>query len=69
MATNVKIKRSILKSITFRILIILSDLVVVFAFTRRADITFGLVVSTNLASTLFYFIHERIWNKIQWGRS
>jgi uncharacterized membrane protein len=56
------------KAITFRTLILCSDAVIVFVITHRWDMTLGLVVATNLASTTLYFIHERAWARIQWGR-
>lgn len=57
-------KRSLYKSITFRILIIVMDIVVIYLLTRRIDTTIGITVVSNITSTLLYFIHERIWNKI-----
>lgn len=57
-------KRSLYKSITFRILIIVMDIVVIYLLTRRIDTTIGITVISNVTSTLLYFIHERIWNNI-----
>jgi uncharacterized membrane protein len=37
--------------------------------THRVDMTVGLVVGTNLASTLLYYLHERVWSRIKWGRA
>lgn len=61
-------ERSIVKSVTFRILVIASDLVVIYLLTRRTDATIAITVFTNLASTVFYFIHERVWDAISWGK-
>lgn len=61
-------KRSIVKSITFRIVVIISDFLIVTAITRRYDVALGVIIITNVASTTFYYIHERAWNKITWGR-
>ncbi len=69
MKTYVKAKRSLVKAITFRTLILCSDAVVIFLITHRWETTIGLVIATNLASTTLYFIHERVWSGIQWGRS
>lgn len=62
------IKRSATKSATFRILILISDTIIIYAITGRYDQTIWLVILTNLASTLVYFLHERVWNFIKWGR-
>jgi uncharacterized membrane protein len=69
MPVYVQTKRSLTKSITFRALILCSDTIVIFLITHRWDTTAGLVIATNIASTTLYFIHERIWNRIQWGRA
>ncbi|MDE2025524.1 MAG: DUF2061 domain-containing protein [Patescibacteria group bacterium] len=62
-------KRSVAKSITFRITVIVSDAVITFALTRRYDLTIGFVVFTNVASTLLYYLHERVWAHVHWGRA
>jgi uncharacterized membrane protein len=69
MKTYVQTKRSLTKAITFRALVLCSDAIVIFLITHRWDTTLGLVVLTNLASTTLYFIHERVWSRIQWGRT
>lgn len=60
--------RSITKSVTYRILVIISDLVVIYALTHRVFDAVAITVLTNIASTIFYFLHERLWNDIAWGR-
>lgn len=61
-------QRSLVKSFTFRALIVLTDLAIVYALTRRVFDTVAITVFTNAASTIFYFLHERFWNAIAWGR-
>jgi len=68
MQTYVQNKRSLAKAISFRLLIIISDTIVMYWITRRVDMTAGLVVGTNLVSTLLYYLHERIWSRVRWGR-
>lgn len=62
------IKRSVAKSITYRTVIIASDLIIIYALTHRYDVTIGLTILTNVASTVLYYLHERVWNHIHWGR-
>lgn len=57
-------KRSLIKAITFRLLIIISDSFVIYFITHRFDVTLGVIFFSNIASTVLYFIHERIWNKV-----
>ena len=68
MAFNAEKKRSLVKAITFRIIVLATDSIVIYAITRKLELTAGLVVFTNIASTVEYFFHERAWNKIGWGR-
>ncbi|HEX7586502.1 MAG TPA: DUF2061 domain-containing protein [Patescibacteria group bacterium] len=60
--------RSFVKALTFRITIMIADFFIVFAITRRYDITIGVMLATNFVSTLIYYGHERIWNGIGWGK-
>lgn len=62
-------KRSVAKSLTFRTTVIVSDAIITFALTHRYDLTIGFVVFTNVASTVLYYLHERFWAHIKWGRS
>lgn len=62
------IQRSIVKAITFRSVILCSDAVIILAITHRYDFALGVIVFSNLASTFLYFIHERIWHGIKWGK-
>jgi uncharacterized membrane protein len=61
-------ERSVTKAVTFRILIICADLMVIYALTKKINTTIALTILTNLVSTFFYFMHERLWNGIAWGR-
>lgn len=63
------IKRSAAKSLTFRVTVIVSDAIITYAITHRYDITIGFVLFTNIASTMLYYFHERIWAHIRWGRN
>jgi len=60
-------KRSITKSVTFRIIVIISDMIIITAVTHRYDLAIGVTVATNLGSTILYYLHERVWAKIKWG--
>ncbi len=60
--------RSVVKSVTFRVIVVISDLVVIFLITHRVDQTIALTILTNIASTVLYYLHERVWNVVSWGR-
>ena len=63
------VSRSILKAITFRIVILTSDGLIIYTITHRFDVTFTVVFFSNFASTILYFLHERAWNLVHWGKS
>lgn len=69
MAFHEHYKRSILKAVTYRFLILLSDGLIIFSITHKYDTTLKVIVLSNIASTAMYFFHERFWNTIHWGRT
>ena len=60
-------KRSLVKAITYRSVIIVLDFSVIYLLTGKVDVALGFMVISNVYTTAAYFIHERIWNKIRWG--
>jgi uncharacterized membrane protein len=60
-------KRSFVKALTFRSLILVSDSFIIFFITRRLDVALGVLIFSNVASTVFYFIHERVWNGVDFN--
>ena len=61
--------RSLAKAITFRLFVLVSDAIIVYSLTQRYDVTAGAILFSNIASTILYVAHERIWNEIHWGKS
>lgn len=68
MAFHENHSRSIVKTITYRLLIIVSNGIFLYMITDDADLTADFIGLTTIASTLLYFIHERMWNGIHWGK-
>lgn len=67
MKTHAHVSRSLLKSVTFRAIILVSDFTVVFLLTGQIAVTTALVIITNFSSTIIYFLHERVWERISFG--
>ena len=61
-------KRSLAKTFTYRMAIIVSHVAVVYAMTGNWDVAVGTTAFTSITSTIIYFGHERVWNKIHWGK-
>ena len=60
--------RSIGKAISWRVLATFITASLVFVFTGRMDIALTVGVFEAIVKALFYFLHERAWNRISVGR-
>ena len=61
-------KRSIVKALTYRVLIVCLDFLFVYIFTHKVEVALGFMLVSNVYTTVGYFVHERIWARIQWGK-
>jgi adenylylsulfate kinase len=61
-------KRSIVKSVSYRIIIITLDFTTVYLFTGKVNLAVGFMLVSNIYTTIAYFFHERIWDRIKWGK-
>lgn len=69
MAFHEHAPRSLIKTITYRILIIVSNGILVYFFTEDYSETIKITTSATVISTIIYYLHERLWNKIHWGKA
>ncbi|MGC2030186.1 MAG: DUF2061 domain-containing protein [Steroidobacteraceae bacterium] len=68
MNTPITEKRSITKAITYRLVIICLDFLVIYLLTGKVRTAVGFMLISNVYTTVAYFAHERIWAHIDWGR-
>lgn len=61
-------RRSIIKAITYRFVSIIFDTIIAYTVTQSAEKTLIFIVVSNTVSIIMYFVHERAWNRIPWGR-
>jgi uncharacterized membrane protein len=61
-------KRSLVKALTYRVAIICLDFTVVYLLTHKTEAALGFMIVSNVYTTVGYFVHERIWEKIKWGK-
>ncbi len=59
--------RSIIKAITWRILGLLTTITVSFAILGNWTTSAVIGIVSNILKTLFYYIHERLWQRTKWG--
>lgn len=60
--------RSIVKSISYRAISVTVDYIVAYLFTRNVAFSAGIVLFVDFYSTVLYYLHERLWAHIHWGR-
>lgn len=60
--------RSIIKSITWRLLGILVGILVVWVLTRDWEEVTWFTILYHTIRVITYFVHERVWEHIEWGR-
>ena len=60
--------RSIFKAISWRTVATLTTMSVVFIFTKRVDLSLEVGIVGLILKLGFYYIHERVWGKISWGK-
>jgi len=63
-----KLSRSIVKTVSYRIFILMLDFTTIYLFTGKVKVAIGFMLVSNLYTTIGYFFHERIWDKIKWGK-
>ncbi len=59
-------KRTLAKTITWRIFASLITMGLVFFFTGEWILSLGVGVTEVFIKMLGYYIHERTWNKVKW---
>ncbi len=69
MSSSERHRRSAVKSVSYRVLSISVDMAVAYFFTRDAGISIMLVILVDGYSTILYYLHERAWAHISWGRT
>ncbi len=61
-------KRSIAKAITWRIIAVIITTLVAFLITGKPNIAIKIGALDTLIKLFSYYVHERTWNKMQFGR-
>jgi uncharacterized membrane protein len=67
MARIVSPQRSVVKAITYRIVIMCLDFTTIYVFTRKVEVAVGFMIASNVYTTVVYLIHERAWARVPWG--
>jgi len=60
-------KRSVIKSITWRIICIIVSVLTAYVLTNKLDIAAAIGTVYNVITMILYYFHERVWNRIKWA--
>ena len=60
--------RSVIKTISWRVLATVTTMSLVYIFIGDATIALSVGGIEVILKMLIYFFHERTWNKIKWGK-
>ncbi len=62
-------KRSVVKAVSYRVIIVAADFTAVYLFTHNTDVATGFVIVSNVYTTVLYLVHERFWDRVGWGKA
>lgn len=61
--------RSTVKAVTWRILATLTTIILVYIFTGKIVLALQIGFIEVIAKLIIYYLHERVWNRVEWGRA
>jgi uncharacterized membrane protein len=65
---TVKKSRSLAKSLTWRVVALLTTFVTLYALSKDINMATLATIITNGVNFVAYYYHERIWNSVSWGK-
>jgi uncharacterized membrane protein len=60
--------RSFVKSLVYRILSLAGTVILSWSITKDVSQTVSITLAVQAFLVVLYFVYERIWNNIRWGR-
>ena len=61
-------RRSLVKTISWRLTGSTATFLISYLISGSVTVAGTIAIAQMTANTILYYIHERIWNKITWGR-
>lgn len=61
-------KRSIVKTLSYRFSASIITTLIVYVLTGKLLLSLSIGFIEAISKLIWYYIHERIWNKIEWGK-
>jgi uncharacterized membrane protein len=60
--------RTLIKTLTWRVVGSTSTFLISYIVTGQLFLATGIAIAQMIVNTVLYYIHERVWNKISWGK-
>jgi uncharacterized membrane protein len=61
-------RRTVVKAVSWRIIATMTTMVIAFIITGRLTIALEIGLFEMIAKMLFYYLHERAWAAVSWGK-
>ena len=61
--------RTVMKTVSWRIVATLTTGITVYILTGEIFLSLSVIGIEVIAKILFYYLHERVWNLVQWGKT
>jgi len=61
-------KRSLLKSVSWRLFSFCLTILIIYAYTKNIKQSLGVGAGIDFIKMILYYVHERLWNKVKFGR-
>jgi len=61
-------RRSLAKALTYRVVVMCADAAAIYLLTGKWRVAAGFMIASNVYTTVLYFLHERAWARVRWGR-
>lgn len=61
------LRRSLVKAITYRLLIMCLDFATIYFLTGALRVAAGFMIISNIYTSVAYLLHERVWARLKWG--
>ena len=65
---NVSKKRSFAKSLTWRVIALLTTFITLYALSKDINMATMATIITNAVNFICYYYHEIVWNSFNWGK-
>ena len=61
--------RSLIKGVSWRFIATVTTMIIVYFFTKELRVAIVIGIIETILKILLFWLHERVWHKIKWGKS